>query len=90
MPAKSQSQRELLNARFGHAWVKRHHFDNKGKLPKHVTSEAVMRKFRKDDKCQLCGSEKHPTKDCPKLDHEGYRHTESLANRIVDLILDEG
>ncbi len=36
MPAKSQAQRELLNAKFGHAWVKRHHFDNKGKLPAHV------------------------------------------------------
>jgi len=36
MPAKSEAQREALNAKFGHAWVKRHHFDNKGKLPKHV------------------------------------------------------
>jgi len=34
MPAKSQAQRAYLNARFGHAWVKRHHFANKGKLPK--------------------------------------------------------
>jgi hypothetical protein len=23
----------MLNAHFGHAWVKKHHFDNKGKLP---------------------------------------------------------
>jgi len=36
MPARSQAQRRFLNARFGHAWVKRHHFDNKGKLPKRV------------------------------------------------------
>ncbi len=36
MPAKSQAQRALLNARFGHAWVKKHHFDNPGKLPEHV------------------------------------------------------
>ena len=36
MPAKSQAQRKLLNAKFGHAWVKAHHFDNKGKLPKRV------------------------------------------------------
>ncbi len=36
MPAVSQAQRELLNARFGHAWVKKHHFDNKGKLPMHA------------------------------------------------------
>jgi hypothetical protein len=34
MPAKSQRQRAFLNARFGHSWVRRHHFDNKGKLPK--------------------------------------------------------
>lgn len=33
MPAKSEAQRSLLNAKFGHAWVKKHHFDNKGKLP---------------------------------------------------------
>ena len=38
MPAKSQAQREALNAKFGHAWVKRHHFDNKGKLPQRVTA----------------------------------------------------
>lgn len=36
MPAVSQAQREFLNARFGHAWVKRHHFDNPGPLPAHV------------------------------------------------------
>jgi hypothetical protein len=35
MPAVSQMQREALNAKFGHAWVKAHHFDNKGKLPKY-------------------------------------------------------
>jgi hypothetical protein len=34
MPAKSEAQRRFLNKKFGHAWVKRHHFDNKGKLPK--------------------------------------------------------
>jgi hypothetical protein len=36
MPAKSEAQRRLLNAKFGHAWVKEHHFDNKGKLPARV------------------------------------------------------
>jgi len=36
MPAVSESQRALLNARFGHAWVKAHHFANRGKLPAHV------------------------------------------------------
>jgi len=32
MPAKSQKQRAYLNWKFGHAWVKRHHFANTGKL----------------------------------------------------------
>lgn len=36
MPAVSQAQREYFNAKFGHAWVKRHGFDNKGKLPDHA------------------------------------------------------
>lgn len=27
MPAKSRRQQRLLYARFGRAWVKRHHFD---------------------------------------------------------------
>lgn len=36
MPAKSQAQRAYLNAKFGHEWVKRHHFDNPGKLPARV------------------------------------------------------
>ena len=36
MPAKSQAQRELLNVKFGHDWVKKHHFDNPGKLPPKV------------------------------------------------------
>jgi hypothetical protein len=34
MPAKSQRQRAALNAKYGHGWVKAHHFDNRGKLPK--------------------------------------------------------
>lgn len=38
MPAKSQAQRAYLNMKFGHSWVKEHHFDNKGKLPYHVSS----------------------------------------------------
>jgi len=33
VPATSQAQRAFLNATKGHAWVKRHHFDNRGKLP---------------------------------------------------------
>jgi hypothetical protein len=34
VPAKSEKQRKFLNWKFGHAWVKRHGFANKGKLPK--------------------------------------------------------
>ena len=33
MPAKSQAQRAFLYATKGAAWVKKHHFDTKGKLP---------------------------------------------------------
>lgn len=36
MPAKSEAQRKFLYATKGPAWVKKHHFDNKGKLPKKV------------------------------------------------------
>jgi hypothetical protein len=36
MPAKSQKQRAYLYQKFGANWVKKHHFDNKGKLPKRV------------------------------------------------------
>ena len=34
MPVRSQAQRAFLNAKFGHSWVKLHHFANKGKLAK--------------------------------------------------------
>ena len=51
MPAVSQAQRGYLNAKFGHAWVKAHHFDNKGKLPghvkKHSRKSAVLAHLRK-------------------------------------------
>lgn len=48
MPAKSEAQRRLLNARFGHQWVKRHHFDNKGKLPEYVKgSKSAKRRGKK-------------------------------------------
>lgn len=35
MPAQSQQQRKYLYATKGPAWVKRHHFDNPGKLPEY-------------------------------------------------------
>jgi hypothetical protein len=51
MPAKSEAQRKLLNAKFGHEWVKEHGFDNKGKLParlhKKKKSKAATKKTRK-------------------------------------------
>jgi hypothetical protein len=34
MPAKSQAQRRWVYANKGAEWAKKHHFDNKGKLPK--------------------------------------------------------
>lgn len=33
VPAVSEAQRKLIYARFGKAWAKKHHFNNKGKLP---------------------------------------------------------
>ncbi len=42
MPARSEAQRRYLNMKFGHNWVKKHGYDNKGKLPKHAK--------RRDDK----------------------------------------
>lgn len=39
MPAKSEAQRKYLFAKFGPAWVKKHHFDNPGKLPAHVMKQ---------------------------------------------------
>lgn len=55
MPAKSEAQRKLLNARFGHAWVKEHHFDNKGKLPRYIGGK------KNKKKCKTCG---RPTHKC--------------------------
>jgi hypothetical protein len=47
MPAKSQAQRALLNTKFGHEWVKKHHFDNKGKLPAHVAKKKPAKRKTK-------------------------------------------
>ena len=47
MPAVSQAQRAYLNATKGHAWVKAHHFDNRGTLPKHVGDKKRSRGTRK-------------------------------------------
>lgn len=47
MPAKSQAQRAYLNAHFGHAWVKKHHFDNKGRLPARVGKRKPAKKGKR-------------------------------------------
>ena len=47
MPAVSQSQRAYLNQKFGHQWVKKHHFDNKGKLPKYKSLPKYAQKHPK-------------------------------------------
>jgi hypothetical protein len=47
MPAKSQKQRAYLNSRFGHAWVKEHHFDNAGRLPMYAAKKKSKAKTKK-------------------------------------------
>lgn len=47
MPALSEAQRRYLNARFGHAWVKLHHFDNAGKLPARVGKKSKKKPRKK-------------------------------------------
>ena len=53
MPAVSEAQRRYLYATKGAAWVKAHHFDNKGKLPakkrrgKPYRGQALMDAHRK-------------------------------------------
>jgi hypothetical protein len=47
MPVRSEAQRRYLNMKFGHAWVKRHHFDQKGKLPLHVRTTVQRMRRRK-------------------------------------------
>ncbi len=37
----------MLNAHFGHAWVKAHGFDNRGPLPEHVGQPAKKKKRKK-------------------------------------------
>jgi hypothetical protein len=36
MPAVSQKQRGYLAHKFGPEWMKAHHYDNPGKLPKYA------------------------------------------------------
>jgi hypothetical protein len=47
MPAQSQAQRAYLAMKFGPAWMKKHHFDNPGKLPQHVAKTKPAKKPKK-------------------------------------------
>jgi hypothetical protein len=47
LPAKSQAQRAYLAANFGIAWMREHHFANKGKLPAKVGKPSKPVKPRK-------------------------------------------
>jgi len=47
MPARSEAQRRYLAARFGIEWMRRHHFDNPGKLPRHVGDAKARKAGRK-------------------------------------------
>jgi hypothetical protein len=44
MPAVSQAQRGYLASKFGPAWMRKHHFDNKGQLPQHVGGKGAARR----------------------------------------------
>jgi hypothetical protein len=50
MPARSEAQRRYLYHKFGPAWAKEHHFDNKGQLPAHAPKAAVQRRVRRTHK----------------------------------------
>jgi hypothetical protein len=47
MPAVSQQQRKWAFAVKGPAWARRHHFDNKGKLPTYVKATVDHMRRRK-------------------------------------------
>jgi len=44
MPARSQKQRRWAFGVKGAAWARKHHFDNKGKLPKRVKRKTRRRR----------------------------------------------
>ena len=67
-PALSEAQRRYLNARFGHDWVKEHHFDNRGHLPGHV------HKWNGENKCEECGCDRTPG-------HPGTGSSSGMAER---------
>ena len=97
MPAKSEKQRRYLNWKFGHEWVKKHHFDNKGKLPMTVHDETTMC-FRHwlesatklsgyGSLCPACGGEAVATCKCPRNDtwcEQGHQwHRCPVHNKTV-------
>jgi hypothetical protein len=47
MPARSQAQRKWAYAVKGAKWAKKHHFNNKGKLPSRVRKRKSSKKGRK-------------------------------------------
>lgn len=49
MPAVSQAQRGYLAAKFGHAWMVEHGFDNQGKLPHRVPKKKKRKHSRAPD-----------------------------------------
>jgi hypothetical protein len=40
MPAESEQQRKWAFGAKGKAWAKKHHFDNKGRLPDHLSRKS--------------------------------------------------
>lgn len=49
MPAKSEKQRKFLNWKFGHKWVKKHHFDNEGDLPEYADEKEPTKKKKTEE-----------------------------------------
>lgn len=47
MPAKSEKQRRWAFGVKGEAWARRHHFDNKGKLPLRAKKRRTKKRKRK-------------------------------------------
>lgn len=54
MPVRSKAQSRLLNARFGHEWVKEHHFDQSTKgLPEHVKKKKRKHRYATDRHAEI-------------------------------------
>ena len=77
MPAKSQAQRAYLNMKFGHKWVKQHHYDNAGKLPGHVKKG---KKMKQSTTGESSGNERHEG-------HAGPKHTGKVVHGDMTSII---